>query len=167
MSEENIKKSKKSLYWIIIGIVLIIMAAIGGYFYGKSVSKNLSTIEQSSNNTNVIVRNFSDVPPDVFPIDFPFEIGASLTESNKTIYNDSNIIHSHIIYFSSKTQEENAEKFQDYLNQSGWTIVNNINEGGIYFIYAEKEDSSMSIAMQYDQKGRGVKVEINYITSND
>jgi len=165
MSEENTKKSKKVLCWIGV-VVLIIAAAIGGFFYGKNVSKQSATKIMPAN-SGVIIQDFADVPPDVFPIDFPFEIGTSLTESTKTIYNDSNITHSHLVYFSTKTQEENAQKFQNYLNQSGWTIVNNVNENGIYFMYAEKGDSNISLAMQNDEKGRGVKVEVNYITSND
>lgn len=165
MNEENIKKikSNKGWQWIIIILIIILAVAIG-YYYGQ---KNY----QPSQTTNVIeggmeIQDFGDVPPDIFPIDFPFEVGSSLSESKKITHKDSGAIQAQVVYFSKKPVEQSADRFQEYLTQSGWTIINNSNDTGIYSLYAQKDNAIINIIMQNDELTNQVRIEANYVINN-
>ncbi len=159
--EENTKKpqSKKS-YWILT-VILVILAFLGGYYYGKSFSEKV-TETNIINTPDAEIQNFGDVPPDIFPRDFPFEVGSSLTQSTKTTYKNSNAIQADLTYFSKKTAEENADRFLEYLNQTGWTIINNANDGEIYSLYAQKDREIMNIVMQRDNVTGDLKITVSY-----
>jgi len=164
MNEENIKKTKsnKGWQWIIIALAIILAACVG-YYYGQ---KNY----QQSETTSVIeegmeIQDFGDVPPDIFPLDFPFEVGSSLSESKKITHKDSGVVQAQVVYFSKKPAEQSADRFQEYLTQTGWTIINNTNDMGIYSLYAQKDKATINIVMQNDELTNQVRIEVNYVIS--
>jgi uncharacterized membrane protein YraQ (UPF0718 family) len=164
MNEENIKKtkSKKGWQWIII-ILIVILAAVIGYYYGYSQKNYQPTETPSVSEEGREIQDFGDVPPDIFPLDFPFEVGSSLSESKKITYKDSGAIQAQVVYFSKKPVEQSADRFQEYLTQTGWTIINNTNDMGIYSLYAQKDKAIMNIVMQNDALTNQVRIEANYV----
>lgn len=158
-NEAIIKKSKKWWCWLLV-IALIIIAAIAGYSYGRISSSTGAT----KVTPNVVIQDFGNLPPDIFPTDFPFEVGTLLTESTKTTFKEpGGTIQARVVYISKKTMQENATKFLNYLNEKGWTIINNTNNGGIYSLYAQKDRKAIICVMKYDEAGGGLMVEVNYL----
>jgi len=151
------KKGGKGLSWVIT-IVLIIIAALVGYTVGRNTAQPTVSIEKPT----TLEQDFGDVPPTIFPQDFPFEVGTSLVQSTQRTDKETGTSQANIAFYSQKSIQENADKFIAYLNQNGWTMVNNANVDGIYNIFAKQNRNSMSIQMFYEEGGGGLKVQVVY-----
>lgn|GEM_PF-1024471 len=152
------KKGGKIWHWILT-IILIIVAALLGYTAGQNAAVQPTV---SVEKATTLEQNYGDVPPEIFPQDFPFEVGTLLVQSLEKTDKETGITHASVAYYSQKSIQENADKFIAYLNQNGWTVVNNTNSNGVYNIYATKSRNSMSIQMFYEEGGGGLKVQVVY-----
>ncbi|MGB9848017.1 MAG: hypothetical protein ACPLKV_02335 [Minisyncoccia bacterium] len=158
------KKSNKALLWIVI-IIVIILVGVAGYFYGRqSAVQNQTTVNAPiRSEASLETWDYRDVPPEIFPKDFPFESGTRLTESRKTQDKDSGDTTAHIAYYSKKPIGELINTFKNYLSNNGWTIINDTSSGEIYNLYARKGKEDMNIRMRFDPTGLGLRVEVDYL----
>jgi hypothetical protein len=146
---------EKEIIWGI--VILIIIAAVAFaliYFFGWEAPT--ASYEEADITEEAPEENVAD-----FPEGFPLEEEVSFDESFKYIPVGSDDEQSTLSYSSNLSLEENIEIFEKFLADSGFEIINQVNEDNMAFYYAEKEGNSFSLILE-DKDGE-VLVSTSYL----
>ncbi len=153
----------KKLLITLIGIIAVLVVVVG---LSRNKAPNLSEQESDTTlNTPTaeprVVKTESTVIAKEFPEGFPVEVTAQGSEGYTYIPANSVEQQSTLEFTSQKSVEENGKIYFDFINISGFKIVNSVEKKDLVFFYATKDENDLSITIK--QGIGGTIVSVSYL----
>ncbi|MEK7120682.1 MAG: hypothetical protein AAB840_01175 [Patescibacteria group bacterium] len=155
MGEAN---NKSGAWFVVVGILVLV--AVIYFLYAKGWI--LMGGEKIDDNTVLYQEDTGKITKD-FPSELLLEEGIAVSNSYSISYLNEDINLPVASYFSGKSMEENVTMFGQYLEESGWQILQEAKvDSPAPFFYAKKGNADLNITFQ--KKDGKVFVVIAYST---
>lgn len=155
--------NKKSLVYVIISLVLILVALV---MISKTRKAPISPKNESGSATSSpFTPSITIVPtstvPSALPANLPLEAGAKVLQNFEGSVKDSNQTQSTRVYVSSKTVDQNFTIYKKYLQDNNWMITSTVDQPNVKNFDASKGTSRMTVTIAKDSAGQ-VTVNVSY-----
>lgn len=133
-----------------------ILLCVGGYFYYTQFVQKKVQVSDGPKKTE-----YGTVAPQDFPQDFLSEVNTPLEQSYVLEY--PNQQQQTIVFETIKSLEENQRVYNEYLQNNGWNITENLSDEISVFFYAVKENKEVNILVFFDESVAKNKVSISVL----
>jgi hypothetical protein len=131
--------NKKIIYSFI--ILIVILAGVG-LMYGK-VKRGQNVLEEK----NIVERQVlpNEQLPGEFPKDFPLESGAQIMQNqNVTVAGKT---QGRRQFVSAKSLDENYQIYKNYMKQTGWEIISDVNEATLKSLIGRQGNQILTVSI--------------------
>ena len=137
----------------VIGVVLIVVVIVGGYFVFKNQTPKSKQEEQKPK--TVVIPQFARVSANnlqkELPINFPKEIPLNgktkVLESYSATYPNLTAKQSTISFQSSKTPKENYDFYDKWAKDNEWKTLNSSQQENLMSLYFQKNQTTLNIVI--------------------
>lgn len=156
----------KKLVWVLLTIGALIVAVI--VFVMLKPKTDLYKNQPVGTGTSQQMKPVTTDPsqlPDRFPPDVPLEAGAEVTQNYTT--SKAGYFQSTRAFATKKSAAENMRIYETYFKDSGWTVIQKIEEKGVRSLTATQDTTRAHVDIIDNQAtgARTVEITIEYLSS--